>query len=361
MWNIARLTGRAGDGTMVPVSVEDGTLLVDDLRLQARTTLRRVQVDLQPEAQGAVAVRGSADGDLFDRASVQGRLVPATGAFDLTGAIESIDVAPRLMQLVAAETESLVSAERAAEIRRFGAGLRGRIDLGWRAAGSLGDLGATQTTVAARLESGRYEHAALPFPLRDISAAFVADRTGVRCERLEAHTGSALLRGSGRLGGWRSDADFDLLLEADRLVVDRQWEGLLPDAWKVQWSRLLPAGEVDLRAQFTRRLGAIDPKVSVRCRNASLTHYRFPYRVDRTVGTVVVDGGSVAIHLTGQAGGRPVHIEGTFRSTPQGTAGALEVRGDAMRVDDSLLAAMPARSQAIVLRTQKHVLIDLNG
>jgi hypothetical protein len=55
-----------------------------------------------------VAVRGSVDGDLFDRASVQGRLTVATGGFDLTGAIESIDVAPRLMQLVAAETESLV-------------------------------------------------------------------------------------------------------------------------------------------------------------------------------------------------------------------------------------------------------------
>jgi hypothetical protein len=347
-WNLSRLVGAGGDGALVPVSVEDGTLLVDDLQLQARTTLRRVQVDLQPEANGVVAIRGSIDGDLFDRASVQGRLTPATGGFDLTGSVESIDVAPRLMHLVAAEVESMVSAERATDVRRFGSGLRGRIDLGWRAAGSLRELGNAQTTVAARLESGRYEHASLPFPLRDISAAFVADRMGVRCERLEAHTGSSLLRGSGRLAGWTGDADFDLLLEAERLVVDRQWEGLLPDAWKVQWSRLLPAGEVDLRAQLTRRSGKIDPQVSVRCRNASLTHYRFPYRVDRTVGTVVVNGGEVAIHLTGQAGGRPVHIEGAFRSTPQGTTGGLEVRGDAMRVDDGLLAAMPARSQGIV-------------
>lgn len=347
-WNLSRLVGAGGDGALVPVSVEDGTLLVDDLQLQARTTLRRVQVDLQPEANGAVAIRGSIDGDLFDRASVQGRLTPSTGGFDLTGSVESIDVAPRLMHLVAAEVESMVSAERAADVRRFGSGLRGRIDLGWRAAGSLRELSKAQTTVAARLETGRYEHASLPFPLRDISAAFVVDRMGVRCERLEAHTGSSLLRGSGRLAGWTGDADFDLLLEAERLVVDRQWEGLLPDAWKVQWSRLLPAGEIDLRAQLTRRSGKVDPQVSVRCRNASLTHYRFPYRVDRTVGTVVVNGGEVAIHLTGQAGGRPVHIEGAFRSTPQGTTGGLEVRGDAMRVDDGLLAAMPARSQGIV-------------
>ena len=93
----------------------------------------------------------------------------------------------------------------------------------------------------------------------------------------------------------------------------------------------------------------------MRCRNASITHYRFPYRLDRTVGTVVLDGGALSIHLTGQAGGHPVQVQGAFRigNGPDGSAagragGFLEVRGDGMRIDDALLAAMPARSAAIV-------------
>ena len=347
-WNFARLALRTKGEGALPVTVEDGTLLVDDLRLQTRTTLRRVQVDMLPEADGVVALRGNAEGDLFDRATFQGRIAPAVGGFDLTGAVESIDVSPRLVQLVSAEAEVIGQDARGGDLRRWGGGLRGRVDLGWRATGNVRDLTATQATVAAKLESGRYEHPSLPFPLRDISAAFVADRSGIRCDRLEAHTGSTTVRGSGRLAGWTAVADYDVALEADRLVVDRQWEGLLPDAWKVQWSRLLPAGEVDLRATLARRGGVVDPKISVRCRNASLTHYRFPYRVDRTVGTVVLEGGALTIHLTGQAGDRPVHIEGAFRSTPQGSTGALEVRGEGMRVDDGLLAAMPARSQTIV-------------
>ena len=347
-WNVSRLALRGSAGGALPVTVEDGTLLVDDLRLPARTTLRRVQVDILPEAAGVVAVRGSAEGDLFDRATFQGKVAPEAGGFDLTGAVESIDVSPRLVQLVSAEAESIEAGATGTDLRRWGSGLRGRVDLGWRATGSLRDPSAIQATVAARLESGRYEHASLPFPLRDISAAFVADRSGIRCDRLEAHTGSTTVRGSGRLTGWTATADYDLAVEADRLVVDRQWEGLLPESWKVQWSRLLPAGEIDLRAAFVRRAGVVDPKVSLRCRNASLTHYRFPYRVDRTVGTVVLDGGALTIHLTGQAGGRPVHIEGAFRGTPQGSAGAVEVRGEGLRVDDGLIAAMPARSQAIV-------------
>lgn len=346
-WNLAGLARRPSGPATVPVTIEEGTLLVDDLRLQARTTLRRVQLECVPAAEGRVGVRGSVEGDLFQRASLQGSVAPGAGAFDLSGAVEGVDVSPRLLQLVAAEADPVASAT-AAGLRRWGGGIRGRVDLGFRAAGTLADLPATRATVAARVESGRFENAALPFPLRDVSAALVADRAGVRCERFEALTGSSIVRGSGSIAGWTAAADVDVVVEADRLVVDRHLEGLLPDAWRVQWSRLQPAGEIDLRAQVTRRGGVFDPKVSVRCRNASLTHYRFPYRVDRTVGTVVLDGGALAIHLTGQAGGRPVHIEGTFRTTPAGTSGSLEVRGEAMRVDDALLAAMPARTQAIV-------------
>ena len=347
-WNLERLRRGAAGGHTVPVTVEDGTLLVDDLRRESRTTLRRVQVEIAPAAAGAVALRGSVEGDLFQRARLEGAVVPATGRFDLSGAVDAVEVSPRLLHLVAAEARDLGAADHAERVRRWGSGVRGRVDLGWRAAGDVADPAATEGSVSARVEGGRFEHASLPYPFRDVSATVVADRGGVRCERFEAHTGSSLLRGSGSVSGWTPEADFQAVVEAERLVVDRHVEGLLPDAWKLHWSRLLPAGEIDLRAQLTRRGGILDPKVSVRCRNGSLTHYRFPYRVDRTVGTVALDGGVLAIHLTGQAGGRPVQIEGSFRSTPAGTTGALEVRGESMRVDDGLIAAMPARTQAIV-------------
>lgn len=346
-WNLVALARRGATPATVPVTIEEGTLLVDDLRLQSRTTLRRVRMECVPAPGGNVALRGNVEGDLFQRASIQGNVAPSGGAFDLSGAVEGVDVSPRLLHLVAAEAEPL-AAETAAAIRRWGGGIRGRVDLGFRAEGRLDDLPATRATVAARVESGRFEHASLPFPLRDVSAACVADRAGIRCERFEALTGSSIVRGSGTVAGWSSSADVDAVVEAERLVVDRHLEGLLPETWRVQWSRLQPAGEIDLRAQVTRRGGVLDPKISVRCRNASLTHYRFPYRVDRTVGTVVLDGGALAVHLTGQAGGRPVNIEGTFRTTSAGTTGALEVRGETMRVDDALLAAMPARTQSIV-------------
>ncbi len=357
-WTLARLGHRKAGGTAampVPVSIEDAALLVDDVSRQTRTAVRQITVDVQPDqgdgGAGWAVVQGTAAGEQFERASIAGRVGIAAGAFELRGAVQSLDLTPRLLDMLPAGATRSIEA-----VRSRIAGLRGRITMEWQAAGELAALDATAFAVNGRLESGRFEHAALPFAMSDVTAAFQADRAGVRFEQLEAHAGSTLLRGSGRYAGWTDAADFDLLLEAERLVVGRHWEGLLPESVVSQWSKLLPAGEVDVRAQVARREGVVEPNVSLRCRNVSLTHYRFPYRLDRTVGTVVLEGRTLSIHLTGQAGGHPVHVQGAFRTAaaaagePGGTSGTLEVRGDGMRIDDGLLAAMPARS-ADILRT----------
>jgi hypothetical protein len=338
-WTVdALVKRRAGSGPIVPVTIEDATLLVDDVPRQTRAVVRQIGLELQPDesADGAgwVLVRAAAAGDLFERASITGRVAVATGTFDLRGAVQSLEFTPRLVSMLPKAAGQTVDA-----LRERSAGLRGRIDMDWQAAGTMATLEATVFSVSGRLESGRFEHASLPFAMSDVTAAFQADRTGVQFEHLEAHAGSTLLRGNGRYAGWSTTADFDLLLEAERLVVGRHWEGLLPASMASQWSKLLPAGEIDLRAQVKRRNGEVEPQVSVRCRNVSLTHYRFPYRLDRTVGTVLLEGKTLSIHLTGQAGGHPVQVQGTFRTVlpspatnePGGMFGVLEVRGEGLR------------------------------
>jgi hypothetical protein len=338
-WSVAPLFVRRPGAAVLPVTVEDATLLVEDARAGQRFVARQAALEFAPgDRPGGVAVRGAAAGDQFERAGFAGSLGLGDGTFEVAGTLEALEVSPRL--------HALFPAEAAAAWRT---GVQGRAFLEWRVAGRLDALEAAEFTVAGRLEGGRFEHPALPVTLSDVRAAFTADRTGAACERLEGHSGSTLVRGSGRLTGWGPGADFDLLVDAERLVVGRQWEALLPPALAAQWSKLLPAGEIDVRAELRRRDGAIDPDVAVRCRNVSLTHYRFPYRVDRTVGTVTFKGRALNLHLTGQAGGHPVHVAGTIDTAVAGGRGFVEVSGDGMRIDDALLAAMPPRS-ADVLR-----------
>ncbi|MEI6505418.1 MAG: AsmA-like C-terminal region-containing protein [Planctomycetota bacterium] len=339
-WSLSKLTRGGQGGLPVPVTVDDATLLVDGAGLGTRLTLRNIGIDLRPLADGSggtgTVIRGTVAADLFDRAGFEGKL-SAGGGFELTGHLESLDISPRLQSLLPA----------AGGAPEWLTGLRGRLNLEWRTSGALDALDAASFAVAGQLESGRFEHAALPFAISDVSAAFTADRSGLSCERLEAHSGSTLVRGSGQFSGWSQDADFDFLVEADRMLVGRHWEGFLPQAIATHWSKLLPAGEVDLRAHIVRRRGAVTPDISLRCRNVSLTYYRFPYRVDRTVGTVTLKDDLLSMHLTGEAGGHPVHVEAAV-GTVAGGRGFVEVRGDDMRIDDALLVAMPARSADIV-------------
>ncbi len=342
-WTVAGLLGgRGGGAAPVPVSIEDATLLVDDLPRQSRTVVRQISLEIVPDAAadspGWASVRGTASGDLLDRADVSGRIAPAAGLFELRGSVQGLEFDRRLVALAPADP-----------FLGRAAALRGRIAFDWRAAGDVAAPADIAFSFAGRMESGRFEHAALPFAMSDVVFSFRGGREGIEFERLEAHAGSTLLRGGGRWAGWTADADFELLVEAERLLVGRNWEGLLPEPLAAQWSKLLPVGEVDVRARLARRGGVVDPNVSVRCRNVSLTHYRFPYRLDRTVGTVLLEGRAVSIHLTGQAGGHPVTVQGAFRPGAGGAmVGTLAVHGDGMRIDDALLAAMPPRSADIV-------------
>jgi len=71
---------------------------------------------------------------------------------------------------------------------------RGRVGLTWRASGSTTALHQAAFEVQGRLESGRFEHPALPFPVGDVSATFTADRAGIAVQSLQGHSGSTLLR-----------------------------------------------------------------------------------------------------------------------------------------------------------------------
>ena len=340
-WSLSSLVaGRGGGGLTVPVAIEDATLLVDAEGVGGRLSLRNIGVNLRPAAGvdggAAILVNGAVGGDLFDRAAFEGRIL-AAGGYELVGQVASLELSPRLRSLVPA----------AATPADWLAGLRGRLDVEWRATGDLAALDRSDFRATGRLESGHFEVPGLPFAISDVSAAFTADPSGVSVERVEAHSGSTLVRGSGRLGGWNAAADYDVTVEAERMLVGHHWEALLPQAVAAHWSKLLPAGEVDVRAHLVRQAGTITPDVSLRCRNVSLTYYRFPYRVDRTVGTVTLRDEMLSMHLTGEAGGHPVTVEAAVRTTP-GSQGFVEVRGDGMRIDDALLAAMPTRSADIV-------------
>jgi hypothetical protein len=286
-WNLASLAmllRPGGRAHSLPVSVEDATVLVEDGGLRIRETFRSGRLDVRP---------------LTDSAE-EGTVWAVRGG---------------------GTADSFQSVTVEGTVRPQG----GDFDL----RGSLEGLECGPRT-AGLVKAG------LPVSGRDWG------------QDLAAFTGTVDLswQAAGRLTAWHAAADFDCLLEAERLVVGRHWQPLLPERFATHWRKLLPAGEVDLRAHLIRTRGDIHPEVSVRCRNLSLTHYRFPYRLDRTVGTIVLEGSTLSLHLSGQAGSRPIQITGSLRDG--GQTGFVEVRGTAIPIDESLVAALPPRGADVV-------------
>lgn len=343
-WTFERLlAGHAGTSPPPPLLIEDATLHLDDTTIGARGTIRRLHAEVSPDATaGGVVVRGTFAGDLIAAGRFEGRFGLSDGGFDLTGRVDSLDIAEPLVSMLPAIQKA------PSGVGDWLRGFRGRSHFDWRIQGNRESLSSADFEIAGKIESARYEHATLPFAIADISAEFRADRSGGQIRNLQAHSGPTLLKGGGRWNRWDLATDFELEVEAERLLVGRHWEPLLPESAAVHWRKLLPAGEVDVRAHLVRTASRIEPKVSLRCRSVSITHYRFPYRLDRTVGTVVLDGASLSMHLTGQAGGHPVHVDGMFENPGANAKGFLEVRADGMGIDEGLLAAMPVRSADIV-------------
>jgi hypothetical protein len=140
-WNLARLWRQRSPGGLVPVSVEDATLLIDDTCRKMRATLRQVACEVQPVAaepggQAWATIRGSVAGDLFERAGFQGRCAPASGEFEFTGDVESLDLSPRLAAFLP-EAEGKPGAE---EAKDWLTGLRGRCHLACGGIHSGGEL-----------------------------------------------------------------------------------------------------------------------------------------------------------------------------------------------------------------------------
>jgi len=361
-WNLARLQPHGGDGQIVPVTIEDAAI---EIRQHGqKITLRDLEFRFDPDSprpahpgDGMTAAEGQAErwvtmqvatsGDAFGMLKVAGRVRPSDLTFEVTGTATAVSLSEQLWSLMPMAWAERLPKEAATAVDVAHA-VHGQVSVDFRAAGSLQDPAGVAVSAEGGLRAGHLEHASLPFPMTDITARFQLDRGGASCEAFSARAGSTSIRGSGKLHGWDSAADFELLLEAERLHIGRHWEPLLPEEAAVHYRKLLPAGEVDVRAHVVRRAATIRPSVSVRCRNLSITHYRFPYRLDRTVGTVVLEGDRLTMHLTGQAGGHAVHVDGSFTSPGPAARGVVEVRGDGMRLDDALIAAMPRRSADIV-------------
>ena len=347
-WNVEKLLGNSTSNVTIPVSVEAATILYEDAETSFQETFQQGRLELEPatDNQGTTwsTLRFTLSGQTVEQLTVTGAVSLSAKRFELEASLRGLDFQPQLFVLFPEQlTENRWWSESVDSLSM-------QLSFSLSASGSMDNLADTIFEVRGNVSDGRFAHKQLPFPLADISADFIASQTGFEVQSIVARSGGSQFQGSLKVEGWSEQSDYEGLLEAEQLIVGRQWQPFIPPDLQGHWQKLLPEGEVDLRAEVQRKNGCTIPKVSLRCRNVSLTHYRFPYRLDRTVGTVILNNKQLTMHLTGQAGGNPVQVNGQMQLTDAGSIGHIEVRGREMPLDERLLTAMPARGAEILER-----------
>jgi len=288
---------------------------------------------------GMRRVQGTFAGDGFRRVEFEGVLDVHNFAYSLRGKAETVDVSPELR-------DSLPSP-LAAKLMAIG-DLRGQGDLQFQASYDAASGAPIQYVLSGRLRRGRLDDPRLPHTLSDMRATFRVDNSGYTIDDFAARSGQGTLRMACRRAGFEPTSPMTLSAELRQLDLDHALLSILPQALQDQWNKYRPAGEVDADIQVSYDGKTWRPDVNMQCLNVSFTHHKFPYRVEHGKGSLLLKNDQVNLNLIAYAGSQPVRIAAEFAHPFSGPIGWLEVKGDDIQLDESIVTALPDKSRELV-------------
>ncbi len=203
-----------------------------------------------------------------------------------------------------------------------------------------------------KLTDDRIEDVRLSQALNDVTADFEADETKLTIKQLNARNGDTSVKLAAERHGYSPNAPLSIWLEAKHLYVDRKWEKSLPPALLEGLQKFQPAGFVDIigRASFDGTNWKADGQLT--CQNISFTYHKFPYRLDRTQGTLDLRNNHLSGKLTSFASGKPIEINCEIDNPGSNFTGFTNISGQNISLDQNLMFALPERHREVLTSLQ---------
>ncbi len=333
-------------------------------------TLRNIELTVQPEDSTPHApreagitrsvmgtmlrVRGTLAGDHLERVEIDGLLDPASGQWDVRGAVEGLEFSPRLRAALPRELSAALGPLSS---------IRGRTYFGFHAqkaadstphapreAGiSRSQMPTIHFTVHGKIAEGRIDDARLPEPLTDVEARLRIDNHGVRIDDLSARCGATQIELTANLTGYGTGPIHVESLVARQVELERWPLASLPPQLRETWDRFSPRGLVDLSGSLQFDGQKWSPDLTITCHDLSLTYDRFRYPVAGGSGTIVIRPGSASVRLKALGGGRVVRIQAEVQQPGPHFSGWIDVQTEGpIPIDDKLIAALDLPTQKIV-------------
>jgi hypothetical protein len=354
-WSVARLLPLPRFGPRSPpVVIEQATVELFDHKQGQEgdpaptVRLRGGNLKLTPATTSAggqhgvkrLKFHGTAACDFVQRIEVDGLVEPATGRWQLRGTLDDVDVSPRLFRSL---PRGLVTLPPNAGAYQGRASVR-RLEIAYDPTGSP----AWQFSATTDLRQGRWQTASLPEPLTDVSATIGVDNQGLNIENFVASYGTATLRLACQRFGWQPSAHLRITADAQRLQLNRKLFAALPASLRGLWTKFQPVGHANVALKLDYDGSRWHPDAVVRLTGASLSAEKFPYRIDRTTGTIRVKEKNVSFDLRAYSGSHAIKVDGQLDSPGPNWTGWARVRGREIDADKRLIAALPPRGRKVV-------------
>ena len=354
-WSSTQLLPIPSFGPQPPEAVvEGGVVEIFDPQKKPASTLviRDVNLTLTPGTAEELAAMpglrrlvGEMSSDGCRRLEFAGWLDVQNSVFELGGSASGVEVSPELRETVPDPLGAKLSA--------LGK-LRGQASIQFQLVRNPSVTPPLRFDVKAELMRGRIDDARLPQALTEIHADVQCNNAGYAINNLTAQIGQAALHMSCRCEGFEPTSPMTLAAKVRRLELDRALVKSLPASIQESWDHYSPAGQIDADVTLAFDGRTWRPQGIVNCLNVSCAHYKFPYRLERGKGEIVLrddprTNGTLAINLMAHGGGRPVsviaNLDDMFSGRP---IGWVRIEAAEIPIDESLITALPDKPREVV-------------
>ncbi|HEX4129864.1 MAG TPA: hypothetical protein VHZ24_07460 [Pirellulales bacterium] len=324
-----------------PMKNPSSTLRLRDanVKIAPSTELASRPSTAAPGASASLRMQGTLASDYIRHISIDATFDPAGGAWQAAGTIDGMEMSAELVRAMPGDEvcrQKMLDGLRAAVEARFMVRHDPRAAEPW------------SFDVIGQFSRGRYDDPRLPYPLTELRGTFRFTPQNCSINDVSARSGQAALHFSVRRAGYADASAVSLQAEARRLVLDAKLMDLLPAKWQAEWHKYMPSGEVDLDVHATYDGHKWQPDVFCKCLNTSFTYHKFPYRLDRGRGTLELKQGRLALNLMAHSEEAELRLVGAWQVDVTPATGWVEMRGDNLRFDEKLLAAMPEATGRVV-------------
>ena len=279
------------------------------------------------------------------------------GSLDLTDGALAADVRIAELPLSVARDALLdhLPAGQGRVARDFlgqAAGLHGLVGGTLHVRHTLGTTDPPQVTAEGALREVRLRHPGLPYPVAGGAVSFWSDGERTTLTGLDCAVGPMRLRADAEV--LRGDGGPPALAADVRLTgvpFAPPLHDLLTDKLKQLWEKLAPEGAADFAGRVVVAEGWPTVTGAITPRDASVTWYAFPYRLEHVGGTIELAADQeVRFDCTARAGPAPVTCRGLVRPSEPWVEIDLDLTATGVPIDAALVAAMPPAARPVLDR-----------